>query len=349
MAAVFPYDRSRLLTLKNPDFVKEIERFVVGAYESDVGHGDCTTEVLANRHKNVEAVIVAKEAGIFCGEPVIRSFVQAVAPKVRVVFNVKEGKTFKKGQRLLALRGPADSILKMERTLLNVLSRLCGIATTTSRLARLAAPCRIAATRKTLYGLLDKYAVAVGGGLTHRLHLGDAPLFKENHWALLSSEKPEFELVKFFTKISKKSPFLTIEIETPTQAHSLLKALPGRLPCPIFVILDNFSVAQLKTFLKGVKPRSELYFEASGGITEKNLKSYAKTGVDVLSLGALTHSVRGVDFSMRVVSSGACRRTHSKRSSFLRSYFDKLSMTSFTLPSCASECETPLARPCARH
>jgi nicotinate-nucleotide pyrophosphorylase (carboxylating) len=289
MAAVFPYDRSRLLTLKNPDFVKEIERFVVGAYESDVGHGDCTTEILANRHENVEAVIVAKEAGIFCGEPVIRSFVQAVAPKVRVVFNVKEGKIFKKGQKVMILGGDAAAVLKLERTLLNVLSRLCGIATTTSRLARVAAPCRIAATRKTLYGLLDKYAVAVGGGLTHRLHLGDAPLFKENHWALLSSKNPA---------LFSKSPFITIEVENSTQAHSFLKALPSRLPCPIFVMLDNFSVAQLKTFLKGIKPRSELYFEASGGITEKNLKSYAKTGVDVLSLGALTHSVRGVDFSL---------------------------------------------------
>lgn len=302
MAATFPYDRSRLLTLKNPDFVKEIERFVIGAYESDVGHGDCTTDVLANRHKNVEAVIMAKEAGIFCGEPVIKFFIQAVAPKMRVLFNLKEKAHFKKGQLLLTLRGPADSILKLERTLLNVLSRLCGIATTTSRLARLAAPCRVAATRKTLYGLLDKYAVAVGKGLTHRLHLGDAPLFKENHWALLSSKNSPQELVKFFSKFPKKPSFVTIEVETPTHAHLLLKALPTRLPFPVIVMLDNFSMAQLKTFLKGIKPRSGLYFEASGGITEKNLKSYAKTGVDVLSLGALTHSVRGIDLSMKIKS-----------------------------------------------
>lgn len=293
------YDRSRFLTLKNPDFVKEIERFVVGAYESDVGHGDCTTSVLKNRHQKVEAVIMAKEAGIFCGEPVIKFFIQSVAPKVRVLFNVKEKAHFKKGQKVMTLCGPADSILKLERTLLNVLSRLCGIATTTSRLARLAAPCRIAATRKTLYGLLDKYAVAVGGGLTHRLHLGDAPLFKENHWALLSSKNPPQELVKLFSK----SPFITIEVGNSTQAHSLLKALPLRLPFPVIVMFDNFSVAQLKAFLKGIKPRSGLYFEASGGITEKNLKSYAKTGVDVVSLGALTHSVRGIDLSMRIVSS----------------------------------------------
>lgn len=298
MTTPFPYDRSRLLTLKNPDFVKEIERFVVGAYESDVGHGDCTTEVLANRHKNVEAGIVAKEAGIFCGEPVIRSFVRAVAPKVRIVFNVKEGKPFKRGQKVMILGNDAAVVLKLERTVLNVLSRLCGIATTTSRLARLVAPCRIVATRKTLYGLLDKYAVAVGGGLTHRLHLGDAPLFKENHWALLSSKNPQQELVKLFKKFPKKLSFLTIEVENSTQAQSLLLALPPRLPFPVIVMLDNFSVAQLKTFLKGIKPRSGLYFEASGGITEKNLKSYAKTGVDVLSLGALTHSVRGMDFSL---------------------------------------------------
>lgn len=296
MASLFPYDRSRLLTLKNPDFVKEIERFVVGAYESDVSHGDCTTEVLANRHKNVEAVITAKETGIFCGEPVIKFFIQAVAPRVRVVFNVNEGKTFKKGQKVIVLRGDAAMILELERTLLNVLSRLCGIATTTSRLAQMAAPCRIAATRKTLYGLLDKYAVAVGGGLTHRLHLGDAPLFKENHWALLLSKNPRQELIKLL----KKSPFVTIEMENPTQARLFLDALP-RLPFPVIVMLDNFSVPQLRGFLKGIKPCSGLYFEASGGITEKNLRSYTKTGVEVLSLGALTHSVRGVDFSMKIL------------------------------------------------
>lgn len=299
MTTIFPYDRSLLLNLENPDFVADLESFVGGLWRSDTRHGDLTMHLLKNEiPRYVEAHMVAKSDGIFSGKPIVKWFWKRMKFKTNIDFLINDGDAFRSGNVILKLKGPTHEILKIERTLLNVLQRLCGITTTTARYVKIAKPCRVAATRKTQWGLLDKYAVAVGGGLTHRLHLGDALLFKENHLKLL--KEPSFFLDALLAVAASKLRLVTIEVETQFEAEILYHHLFPPLPCPIFILFDDFSVTDLKRTLKALPRRKNLYFEASGGIHFENLPTYAKTGVDVLSIGALTHSVPALDFSLLI-------------------------------------------------
>lgn len=293
----FPYDRSHLLTPSHAPFERDLEHFVVGLYESDTLFGDSTMEALAQYDRPVRALVTAKSPGIFCGRPMVSWLLRWLHSSLEVQFEGIDGWVFQADDVLLSLSGSAAEILKIERTLLNVLQRLSGIATLTRRYVDAATPCPIASTRKTLWGLLDKYAVSVGGGLTHRLNLGDAVMLKENHLALL----PEGigSLTSLFPYFSKDLPFVTVEVERPDQIDRLLTACPS-LPFPLFILCDNFSSESLRDVLLNLKRPPGVYFEASGGITLENLSDYATTGVDVLSIGAITHSVPASDFSLRL-------------------------------------------------
>jgi nicotinate-nucleotide pyrophosphorylase (carboxylating) len=295
---IHPYDRSHLLTLKNPLFVKDLERFIMGGYKSDCEIGDVTENVMPN--KQVSAVVMAKSPGVFCGGPLIKWFFKSLYNDFEVKINFDEGDDFKKGDIVLEIKALAPAILRAERTLLNLMQRLCGIATTTHIYASKAYPTPVAATRKTLYGLLDKYAVSIGGGLTHRLNLGDAPLFKENHLVLVENDMAE--LWGSLSKLPSDIPFATIEIETVEQYFELLKILPKESPWPLFVMFDNFEADDLQGMIKntlGQRP-SYVYFEASGGITYDNIEGFADIGLDVISIGALTHTIMPVDLSLGI-------------------------------------------------
>ena len=188
-------------------------------------------------------------------------------------------------------------MLKLERTLLNVLARLCGIATLTAQMVTAAFPCHIAATRKTLYGRLDKRAVSVGGGLTHRLTLADAPMFKDTHFEGVG--RCWGGVLEALTKLPRTLPFVTIEARKIDRLEALVAELPTDAPWPIFLLLDNFSPEEIEVALAKFDRPPHVYFEASGGITLKNVSAYAKSGVDVLSVGALTHTVRPCDLSLQ--------------------------------------------------
>jgi nicotinate-nucleotide pyrophosphorylase (carboxylating) len=298
MSTPFPYDRSALLTVDNPDFVADLESFVGGLWRSDTRHGDATMFLLdaAGPFKQRKATVVAKADGFFSGIPIVEWFFERMRFKSSLTFQVGEGAAFKAGKVLLRLQGPAKEILKLERTLLNVLQRLCGITTQTRKYVDVARPTRLAATRKTQWGLVDKYAVAIGGGLTHRLDLGDALLFKENHLRLLKDPGAFWD--SLFSTLPPETPFVTIEVETLQEAKFLRTHFSSPLPCPVFLMFDNFSVFQLKKALNSFPKIHNLYFEASGGIHLKNISKYAQTGVDVLSVGALTHSVSALDLSL---------------------------------------------------
>ena len=297
---IHPYDRSHLLSLKNPLFVQDLERYFLGSYESDAAIGDVTEEALVTPNKEVSGVVVAKQSGVFCGGPLIKWFFSHIYEDVRVQVNFEESADFKKGDIILELKGPASGILRTERAFLNVLQRLCGISTLTDQYRIAASPVPVAATRKTLYGLLDIYAVAMGGGLTHRLNLGDAPLFKENDLNLLQNDLGE--LMAVLPHLPEDVPFVTVEIETIEQYEDLLKRLPASYRVPFFVMFDNFKASELGNLLSktNMARPDYLFYEASGGITLESIQDYAQTGVDVISVGAITHSVLPVDLSLMV-------------------------------------------------
>lgn len=293
---VHPYDRSALLTLAHPDYVADLERFVMGAYESDVAGGDVTTASLGMDFET-SATIVAKREGVFCGRIEAEWLLSRVGG-VTARFLVQEGARFEVGAMVVEVSGSASVLLKVERTLLNLLQRLSGIATLTDAFVERAGLCRVAATRKTLWGRLDKRAVAVGGGLTHRLSLGDAPMYKDTHFDAVGHAWGA--VAAALDRLPRELPFVTIEVRQADRLPDLMRQLPTSAPWPIFLLFDNFSPEELVAALHGVERPEGVWFEASGGVTLESVANYSGTGVDVVSVGALTHSVVAADFSMRV-------------------------------------------------
>ncbi len=264
----------------------------------DVGQGDVTTAALVSSDLTAEAEVVSKEAGVAAGIEETTILAESLGLSVKVL--VSDGEETKKGQVTLKIFGDARTILSAERTMLNLLSRMSGIATATRRLvekvrkARL--DTRIAATRKTAPGLLyfDKKAVFIGGGDTHRLHLDDMVLIKDNHLAVSENIETAVQLAKQNTSFTKK-----IEVEVTKVADALKAAKAGA----DVIMLDNFSPKLIREtigLLKEAGFHEKILLEASGGITQENLLEYAQTQVNIISLGEITHSVRALDVSLEI-------------------------------------------------
>jgi nicotinate-nucleotide pyrophosphorylase (carboxylating) len=264
----------------------------------DVRLGDVTSAAVVPSGLTAEAAVIAKEAGTLAG--VEEATVLAESLGLNAQAEVADGKALRKGQVILKLSGDAQTILSVERTLLNLISRMSGIATTTKRLTeklrKAHAKARIAATRKTAPGLLyfDKKAVLIGGGDPHRLNLSDMILVKDNHIALAGSIEIVVKKAKQNASFSKK-----IEVEV-AKVTDVLKAAEAGAD---IIMLDNFSPKQIKEAVELLKKAGflgKILLEASGGITAGNLLDYAATQVDIISLGELTHSVRALDFSLEI-------------------------------------------------
>lgn len=254
------------------------------ALKEDIGKGDVTSSLLIPASARGEAFVVAKENGVFCGEAVTRALFKMSG--VRVKFFVKDGAAFRKGQKLFKIEGRIHSILKTERVVLNLLGHLCGIALQTRKFVRKAKGARILDTRKTtpLWRSLEKYAVRTGGGKNHRMGLYDAVFVKENH--------RRFGNLRKLFKIARG-----YEIEV----RDLREAVEAVALRPRVILFDNFKTALLKKAVKLVRAADpKIILEASGGITLQNVASYAKTGIDRVSVGSLTHSVRTVDLSLLI-------------------------------------------------
>jgi nicotinate-nucleotide pyrophosphorylase (carboxylating) len=265
----------------------------------DIGQGDVTSAAIAPAECTAEAEVIAKARGVVAG--VEEAAVLAEALGLQVQVEVDDGENVKEGQTLMSVAGDAKTILTVERTLLNLLSRMSGVATATRRLtdklkkAKLST--RIAATRKSALGLLyfDKKAVWVGGGDPHRLHLDDLILIKDNHIVLAGSLEAALKSAKQNASFSKK-----IEVEVTAAADALKAAELGA----DIILLDNFSPSQVKdavALLKKAGFFGKVLLEASGGITEENLLEFAAAEVDLISLGELTHSVKALDISLEIV------------------------------------------------
>jgi nicotinate-nucleotide pyrophosphorylase (carboxylating) len=265
--------------------------------EEDVGQGDITTSLLTPEKTTVEAEVVAKEGGILAGIDEALILCESLKLKLRLLQH--DGVRVKPKTPILRIVGDARTILSMERTLLNVLSRMSGIATATNNLVRKAASrkIRVACTRKVAPGLgyFDKKAVALGGGDTHRLHLDDLVLIKDNHIKIVGDLGEAVRRAREQASFSKK-----VEVEVSSAEAALQAAENGA----DIIMLDNLSPKKIREAVllltkEGV--RENVILEASGRINHGNIVEYAKTGVDVLSVGEITHSPKALDMSLEVV------------------------------------------------
>lgn len=263
----------------------------------DIGQGDVTAAVTVPSGLIVNATVIAKEEGIAAGIEEATILAEYLGLKVKA--EISDGEKVKKKQAMMEISGDAQTILSAERTMLNLLSRMSGIATTTRKLTeklrKANVTAKIAATRKTAPGLLyfDKKAVIIGNGDPHRLHLDDMILIKDNHVAIVGSVEKAVKIAKQNSSFTKK-----IEVEV-TKAQDALKAAKAGAD---IVMLDNFSPQQIKETCEMLKKEGfeNILLEASGGITGENLLEYASAGVHVLSLGELTHSVKALDISLEI-------------------------------------------------
>ena len=260
----------------------------------DIQRGDVTSALLSNQ--KIKAKIISREQGIIAGVGFARSIFQLKGCTVRIF--KKDGSRLKPNQTVLQVSGNAKSILSCERTALNLLSRMSGIATQTnylvSQIKKYSKKTNLYSTRKTAPGLryFDKEAVVIGGGHKHRMALDDMIMIKDNHLLLSNSME---DIIKKAQKKHRR-----VEVEVENQRDAILAAKYGIA----IVMLDNFSPAQIKktiTALQKEKLRNKVKLEASGGINYKNIGMYAKTGVDMISVGSITNSVKGLDLSLEVV------------------------------------------------
>jgi nicotinate-nucleotide pyrophosphorylase (carboxylating) len=264
----------------------------------DIGQGDITTALIVPTESTAEAEVIAKESGVVAGIEEGKILLESLGLKVQTL--ITDGEKIKDKQVLMRISGDAKAILSAERTLINILSRMSGIATATRKLTekieKAGLKTRVACTRKTAPGLLyfDKKAVLIGGGDTHRLHLDDMILIKDNHIAIVGSVEKAIEKVGEKASFSKK-----IEIEV-TNVEDSLAAAKAEVD---IIMLDNFSPKQIEKAIKSLKKAGflgKILLEASGGITAQNILAFASTGVDIVSLGELTDSIKALDISLEI-------------------------------------------------
>ncbi len=266
--------------------------------KEDIPFFDITSEII-DENKKCRAIILAKKSGIVAGVRIISKFYEKLGIKVKVLKD--EGSRVKKGDIILEIIGNARKILMTERVILNLLSHMSGIATVTRDIVEKAKKVNpkiiIAATRKTLPGLrlLEKYAVKIGGGDTHRMSLTDMILIKDNHLKIIGDVEKAIRMAKKLASFTKK-----IEIEVSSLEDAIKAAKSGA----DIIMLDNMTPNEVKEVIETLKKlglRKRVLIEASGGITPENIEEYAKTGVDIISLGYLTHSAPALDISLEVI------------------------------------------------
>jgi nicotinate-nucleotide pyrophosphorylase (carboxylating) len=264
----------------------------------DLGQGDITTTLIIPSETIAKAEIIAKEPGVAAGIEEAKIFLESLGLQVEAL--VADGEKIKTKQILMKISGDTRTILSVERTLLNILSRMSGIATTTRKMMEKLQKAKlktiVACTRKTAPGLLyfDKKAVQIGGGDTHRLHLDDMYLIKDNHIAVAGSIGNAVKKVRERASFSKK-----IEVEVSRVENVLAAAKAG----VDIIMLDNFSPKQIKNAIKLLKKAGffgKVLLEASGGITSENIIAFASTGVNIVSLGEITDSPKTLDISLEI-------------------------------------------------
>ncbi|MBI2655252.1 carboxylating nicotinate-nucleotide diphosphorylase [Candidatus Woesearchaeota archaeon] len=292
------WDRSKELHINNNEYGDFANEFFSLLLKSDIKKGDLTSNFLIKKNRNISAYIAAKETGILAGLEEFNFLNRGL--KIRQLKN--DGDRIKSGEILLKLTGNAVKILERERTNLNLLQRMSGIATLTYNLnKKLNNKIRVAATRKNLWGLLDKKAVSIGGGLTHRLNLGDGIIIKDNHLKIIG-----YDFKKAINSVKNSSIYIEIEVENAEQALEaalIIRKSKGSNKNVHAVMLDKINPKEIKLIIQELKIRN-LYeyvlLEASGNITPENLHEYSDCGVDIISMGCITNSAKALNMSMEI-------------------------------------------------
>ena len=310
--ATLPHDRSALLwsaDYPTPLFLDSIDRWVDAMVADEHGGGDAPEGL-------VKARISAKDSGILCGRPVAERLLARHLSECSAEWGVSEGGAVEKGQTVLVLHGPADGMLRFERILLNLLGRLSGISSNTAHWAESAGSMRVAATRKTEWGLLDKWAIHIGGGLTHRLDRGDALMLKENDLAAMMGEG-ETGLGAMSRMVSsvdmeQHAGFTVVEVRSVEQAVTAATAWvtsqSGRGGDEkVVLLLDNMGPEVSSDVGRALSEnglRDHCVLEGSGGVSLDSLGDWAASGVDLVSSSALNRGVTPLDLSMLIVAGG---------------------------------------------
>lgn len=272
-----------------------IDRVVTAALDEDAPWGDLTSTALIPETATATAELVAREPGVFSGGAVFETAFRLTDPAVAVELLVADGAAFERGALLARATGPARSILTAERVALNFAQRMSGIATLTSRYVAEVAHtgARIADTRKTTPGLraFERHAVRAGGGHNHRFSLSDAVMAKDNHLAVLTRDGTSVtDALRAAIARLPHTTHVEVEVDRLDQIEAVLDAGIGT------IMLDNFSLDDLRTGVAQVAGRATV--EASGGVDLTTVRAIAETGVDVISVGALTHSARALDLGL---------------------------------------------------
>jgi len=299
------WDRSKDLEINNKKYKSYVEKFFKDKLKQDVGKGDVTTDSLIPKNKNIRASVIVRENGIIAGiEEVLLLLQQFKVKKFK-----KDGDRVKNNDKILEIYGRARKILIYERTLLNILQRMSGIATLTCETKKLA-NCFVAGTRKTLFPLFDEKSLSIGGALTHRLDLSSAILVKDSHLEILNDN---IKKAVILANKNKKTKYVEIEVKNEREALEAAETITKLKSNKLFAIMfDNMKPQIIKNTIIKINARKfkisgthymdnkNILFEASGNINQNNIKEYSKTGVDIVSLGILTHSVNNLNISLEI-------------------------------------------------
>lgn len=299
------------MTLESAPYRRALRALMDALLAADREPADLTVKALGISSRHSSAAIVTRQAGIAAGLQEIDSLLESSG--LAVSFDKQDGETIRPGDTLLRVEGEESKLLSLERVGLNLLQRMCGIATAAHCMqerARKHSAVRIVGTRKTPWGLLDKRALHVGGCGTHRLDLGDAILIKNNHLALLASREENAAPLAIERAWQFRSEAAFIEVEVRSEAAARAAAQTFRRlreetseDYPCLLMLDNLAPAAISGILEMLRLEGlweDTLVEASGGVSEATLESYAATGVDAISIGALTHSVRALDLGQTI-------------------------------------------------
>ena len=271
---------------------KQIDKIVLNALEEDMPYGDVTTDNLIPEEDVTEAKFIAKADGVIAGMPVAARVFELIDSRISIEILKNDGEKVSKGDIIAILNGPTAGILKGERTALNLMQRLSGIATRTNVFTELVKDYKVsvADTRKTTPGLryLEKYAVRCGGGRNHRYSLSDAVMLKDNHIAAGGG------IIPAVAKVRANIPH-TVKIEVEVEDMEMVRqAVESGAE---IIMLDNMNEAAMAEAVKYIDGRALV--EASGDVTEERIRAIAETGVDIISIGRITHSVKALDISLR--------------------------------------------------
>lgn len=285
-------------TATKPKYItpSALQRFISSALKEDIGNGDHTTLACIPPKKKVKAKLIVKDEGIIAGVEMAKFIFKKIDKNLILKISVRDGEDTKLGDIAFIVEGKAQSIVTGERLVLNCMQRMSGIATKTSQLVSICRKTRVRIldTRKTTPGfrMLEKWAVKIGGGENHRFGLFDMILIKDNHVDYCGGIKNAILSTNDYLKRKKKKLKIEVEVRNMKELSEALSV--GKINR---ILLDNFSLEQMKEAVKQVNKKFET--EASGGINESNIRAYAETGVDFISIGALTHSFRSLDMSLK--------------------------------------------------